>query len=97
MTCGLSYSLSLPTPTQTLRTTTYVWMAVTAEAGCRALLRVYAAPAAQPGCLKELGILEVADGPVRGLLYVPGDGAGWGPQVWAAVAGERSLVVYAAR
>ncbi len=98
LTCGLSYTLCLPTPTQTLRTTAHLWTVLTAPAGGRSVLRLYAAPAAQSSCLKEVGAVEVG-GRVRTLLYVPEEGGGGegGHQVWAAMEGERSILVYAAR
>ena len=88
--CGVSYSLSLPTPTQTRRTTTYLWVGVSTPAH----LRIYATPAAQPTSLKEVGVVEA--GRVAALLHVPGEGADQ-HQVWAALEAERSIVVYAAR
>jgi hypothetical protein len=97
LSCGLSYTLCLPTPTQTLRTTAHLWTVLTAPG--RSVLRLYAAPAAQSSCLKEAGVVEVG-GRVRTLLYVPEEGAGGGEgghQVWAAMEGERSILVYAAR
>ena len=106
--CGVSYSLSLPTPTQTLRTTTYMWTALAAPAAvpARTLLHIHAASAAQPSAMKEVGLVE-AGGTVRALLHVPGEeeeGGGARPaahhhhhQIWAALEGERSILVYAAR
>jgi hypothetical protein len=92
VTCGVSYSLSVPTPTQTLRTTTYLWLAVSSPP----LLRIYSAPATQPTSLKEVGVVEPGGG-VAALLYVPGTDAQQQHQVWAAMEGERSIMVYAAR
>ena len=62
ITCGTSYTLSVPTPTRSLRPVTYVW--VNASLGRSSHLRIFSAQMTQQIALKELGtrvkILTVA-------------------------------------
>ena len=74
ISCGVSYSLLVPTPTRTLRPVTYVW--ANASDGVSSFLRIYSVTIQQQISLKDLGTTVLSSCCARALLHVPGTSGG---------------------
>ena len=106
ITCGTSYTLSVPTPTRSLRPVTYVW--VSASLGRSSHLRIFSAQMTQQISLKELGTVVLSSCCVKAVLFVPGltngvvssapgdSGVTRGDLVWVATDDQRILFYSAA-
>ena len=106
ITCGTSYTLSVPTPTRSLRPVTYVW--VNASLGRSSHLRIFSAQMTQQIALKELGTVVLSSCCVKAVMFVPGltngvvssapgdSGLTRGDLVWVATDDQRILFYSAA-